>query len=1003
MKLNGFLDHGYSEFVTLIKKPSNIQRKSKKNKLIIADNESIVINSYNNKSRQSSDLKSFDNSRFECSYCEKLFSSKSLTNSHIFKVHNRLLPYTCNQCGQNYATKRGASLHMKKFHQKMYQCKYCGKQFDSKFLLNKHQKTSDCNEDGFKSKKWSKQYIDKNKRPIKSKMPIKPIDSNIGNGKPVVSPDDNSLGEHCPSCNVWFPTTKMMRIHFDIIHNMLAYKCDLCLVESSTEQNAFSHVKLHERQTSYCCKQCNVYFSKQSFLANHMFKLHSIIQWLNCNMCNLKYKYQTSLNRHKNKIHGDSNNTKRTTNHKLCQRYYKSFNKSTNVQNEYIVPCSSKIEVSTNFNEDCHQSNGLVDHEKVLNKCTIPSQVIEQTMVQTNNFKPEISTNKTVMTRLQVKMAMEQKLILPIMNNSSYFEANQIPSEIENSDYSVVNNDNANKLKMDDTFNCETYHMLSEIEQKGNPDLHNNSSNAVDMVQDDSSDSETNEILSKTNQNSCCSVVHDTVNETKLDQLFNCETNKMLSETKMDGCPEIHNNSLNDIAISLMMDGTSDLGTNRMPSKTEQNIYPGVHNKRPNEMEISLVMDGTSNCKTYHMPSKTEENVQNNKSIKTEILQLIDSPTVYSKTIIMNESHDDKVNNIDIIHNIELSTVQKTHTEKPRHTKKHRNRTSSYWCEQCNIRFSGQSILANHMFDEHNTIDWLNCDMCGLKYKFLSSLNRHKGKIHGNSNNSVLTTNRNLYQRYYRSINKSMNTESKNTEVKIPTNVNKDCCLKKTTIQQKKMAMKQTTKNTVGSSQQNQAQMVHKSKVDLYKWAVSCLQNKIALKEIPVFVPKIRNNPVSVAHSTLNQPQTNRGLPYFVLDKKPSNNNIIPYECDLCGVMQMDFLSGLKHANLHCQYQHPCNKCNKEFYCASLLVEHKKQNHPIYNQFQCGHCDIWYKTKGSLQDHIHLTHMQPLSLENKCLILPDNIKNTPYCQLCKQVFNTDVSFEEHISYMHQIL
>lgn len=390
-----------------------------------------------------------------------------------------------------------------------------------------------------------------------------------------------------------------------------------------------------------------------------------------------------------------------------------------------------------------------------------------------------------------------------------------------------------------------------------------------------------------------------------------------------------------------------------------------------------------------------------------------------------------------------------------RHSRKHMQ--ECHPCKQCGKQFCSIQMLRKHIItfhcnskrkkcinqykdtmkdpmeinqsDHHSSLKFLYCDICGLKYKFQSSLNRHNVIHHTNRSRAVKNTNdvempqvidgsidcetneiqTKIQLNDHFSIIQNNYAVSCSNKVKIPTNINENShqnnnkqvkCnndLKKCTVSgpKKKLAMVQTknfkpkistynntvvtrlqkkmsveptqlvTNKTVMSSQQNPAQ-TNESKVDMRKCAVPCLTSK----QIRMFIPKVRSNTVAVKLYTPNKPQTDRGSHFYVLlDKDSSSNCIMPYECDLCGVKQTDYLSGLQHANLHCQYQHQCKHCNKEFYSASLLLDHKKQNHPNSNQFQCGHCDKWHKTKQSLQEHIHLSHMAyPLAFQNKCLV-----------------------------------
>lgn len=159
------------------------------------------------------------------------------------------------------------------------------------------------------------------------------------------------------------------------------------------------------------------------------------------------------------------------------------------------------------------------------------------------------------------------------------------------------------------------------------------------------------------------------------------------------------------------------------------------------------------------------------------------------------------------------------------------------------MRFRGFDYLVKHMFDYHHTIDWLSCDMCDLKFKFLSSLGKHKSMLHGNFNNTPQTT------------------------TKILTNEN-DRHLKK------------------------QAPVVR-----TYRY------------------------------------RYDDGI--YSLIRKP-NRALISFQCNICGVSPKDYWT--RHCDLHRQYRYPCRRCDKEFFCASLLSEHEIKQHFMFNRIKCVHC-----------------------------------------------------------------
>ncbi|CAK9301519.1 unnamed protein product [Gordionus sp. m RMFG-2023] len=78
--------------------------------------------------------------KFECTICNKYYTSKGILNTHITQVHLKVRPYPCNMCQKSFSQKGNLREHISTIHEKVrpHECVSCGKNFTQKGNLKEH-------------------------------------------------------------------------------------------------------------------------------------------------------------------------------------------------------------------------------------------------------------------------------------------------------------------------------------------------------------------------------------------------------------------------------------------------------------------------------------------------------------------------------------------------------------------------------------------------------------------------------------------------------------------------------------------------------------------------------------------------------------------------------------------------------------------------------------------------------------------------------------------------
>ncbi|XP_026817489.1 zinc finger protein 91-like [Rhopalosiphum maidis] len=228
---------------------------------------------------------------FYCNICGKSFALNYLLKNHT-KEHKRQVHFKinkCKYCGERFKLKFGLNRHIQKYHNHMYECKFCKLIFE-KSMYNEHMKSHEKNEAR--------------------------IDT--------------------------IPNIKLRKLNGVWKSKTNVFKCNICFQKCHSEKNLVEHMETHNNfQTQ--CNDCLKYISV-SELNNHMQQIHNK-HLFKCQKCNLQFEKQQHLNCHLihclkssstkwNKVRG-----KCKVNSTTCSACGIVFNNSLSLKNHMTIGC----------------------------------------------------------------------------------------------------------------------------------------------------------------------------------------------------------------------------------------------------------------------------------------------------------------------------------------------------------------------------------------------------------------------------------------------------------------------------------------------------------------------------------------------------------------------------------------------------------------------------------------------------------------------------------------
>ena len=180
--------------------------------------------------------------RHQCKICHKVLSTKGSLRDHVQLHLEDRITFDCTMCDKSYTSKRSLSAHISAIHQgKMLKCPFadCKRQFVAKKSLDHHLKANHAGIIKFKCEICGKGFIrgDHHEYHMKRHYKIRAYECGICGKKFYTSGELTrhvetcGKGKHvqCTVCDKKFRTKGLMKKHVQVIHQAnRTYLCNVC-------------------------------------------------------------------------------------------------------------------------------------------------------------------------------------------------------------------------------------------------------------------------------------------------------------------------------------------------------------------------------------------------------------------------------------------------------------------------------------------------------------------------------------------------------------------------------------------------------------------------------------------------------------------------------------------------------------------------------------------------------------------------------------------------------
>lgn len=211
--------------------------------------------------------------KYKCKYCPKQFLQKHHLSDHE-RTHTGERPYLCVVCGQSYSLANALNDHLVSKHDIFpsvsYVCEECGQKFHKKHLLVRHVQQKHTSDRPFSCQYCDATFAVDHYRKMHEKRHVNPISPEGSGGK---------YHYNCKHCKRGFGSRYTLKNHMYNEHAIdydEKYPCSVCDKVFPLVSTLDTHMKTHETERNYVCKECG-----ETFRVAKNLKVHINIKHLN--------------------------------------------------------------------------------------------------------------------------------------------------------------------------------------------------------------------------------------------------------------------------------------------------------------------------------------------------------------------------------------------------------------------------------------------------------------------------------------------------------------------------------------------------------------------------------------------------------------------------------------------------------------------------------------------------------------------------------------------------